>query len=251
MIETGVYRIDVAADNSAQLRVWKGKARVEDSDDAIKSGRLATFTPNGGTAIAKFDRDDKDALDVWSKERGKDLSKLTANLERASVRTALMRSFLGRRWNMYGSFGLWIYDPFFGGSCFLPFGYGWNSPYGYGFGSYIGLYNLPPVIYYPPPPTSGGNNPPPTTGGNNPPFEGPIDRTPRPPFQKMQQTMGGGAGRREDTRGTSYDPSSGSSSPTYAPPMSAPPMKSDPPPFKSDPSPGPPTVIRPSTGKQP
>ena len=51
------------------------------------------------------------------------------------MRTAVMQGFLGRQWNFMSSFGLWIYNPRFGGYCFLPFGSGWNSRYGFGYGS--------------------------------------------------------------------------------------------------------------------
>lgn len=231
LIETGVYRVDVSGDRNAGLKVWKGRARLESSEDTIKSGRAVT---SDSVAIAKFDRDEKDSLDEWSKSRGKDLAKMSSSFERASLRTSLMRSFLGRGWNMYNSFGLWVFDPIYGGSCFLPFGYGWNSPYGFGYGSYIGWYNLPPVIYYPPTTTGGGN-----------PTRGPVvsmDNPQAPPFQKIQRTMGGGV-RGADRGGSGYDPSSGSPAPTYVPAPTAAPMKSDDAPVRTI-SPGPPRGVR-------
>jgi hypothetical protein len=242
LFETGIYRVDVSDDKTAQLRVWRGRAHVNDSTDTIKSGRSVTSGLNTQIAVAKFDRDEKDALDDWSKSRGKDLAKISASFQRMSLRTALMRSFLGRRWNMYNSFGLWVFDPMFGGSCFLPFGYGWNSPYGFGYGSYIGWYNLPPVIYYPPP-TSGGSGNPNTT-------RVPINTMDEPaaaPFQKMQRTMGGSVRSGGiDRGGNGNDPNSGSPSPTYNPSSlpSSLPTRSD------APSPPPqPTIAHPSPGK--
>jgi hypothetical protein len=223
LIETGVYRIDVPNGDDARLRVWRGRALVNGSEDPIKGGRSATSGQTNGVAIAKFDRDEKDSLDEWSKTRGKDLAKVSNSFQRAPMRTALMRSFLGRRWNMYNSFGLWVFDPYFGSSCFLPFGYGWNSPYGFGYGSYLGWYGLPQVVYYPPP-MSGGSS--------APPVRGPVvsmDQTPpAAPFEKLQRTMGGGVrGASRDTTGPSYEPTR-SSSPTYIPSTSAPaPTSSD------------------------
>ena len=173
LIESGVYRVNVAADGNATIAVWKGRAQIGNDENAIvKSGREASLS-GSQMAIAKFDRDEKDSLELWSKTRAKELAKISGNLARNTMRTALMRSFLGRGWNMYDSFGLWVYDPFRRSHCFLPFGYGWNSPYGYGFGHSIWYYNLPPAVVQPPAhggirlPTDGkpgvrtGNEPPP------------------------------------------------------------------------------------------
>lgn len=150
LIQSGIYRVDVTNAGIGTIEVWKGKAALGDAaGTVVKGGREASL--NGGTvAVAKFDRDEKDELETWSKARSKELAKVSSSLERSQMRTALMRSFLGRQWNTFDSFGLWVFDPFGRNYCFLPFGYGWNSPYGYGYGNYLGWYNLPPVIYYPP-----------------------------------------------------------------------------------------------------
>jgi hypothetical protein len=242
LIQTGVYRVDVLNDGTASLRVWKGGARVNGSASIVKAGRSTNPTGAGGVSVAKFDRDKRDHFDTWSRMRGKELAKISSLLKRGNLRNVLMQSFLGRRWNMYGSFGLWVFDPFYGGYCFLPFGYGWNSPYGYGFGGqYIGWYDLPPVIYYPP--TTGGGN----TGTSNPQITPVVtagDRTPVPPFERMQQTMGGGRGF---DRGGDYN--SSSSSPTYSPSSSSS-QSSAPSPSKVD-IPAPTKVDMPSPTKQP
>ncbi len=218
LIATGVYRIDVLSGGEARLEVWKGLARVGQSSEIVKGGRVASTTLAGGVSISKFDRDDKDPLDIWSKARGKELAKSTARLKRDNMRTALMRSFVGRGWNTFNSFGLWVWDPFGSGYCFLPFGRGWYSPYGYGYGNYLGWYNLPHVIWYPPHTSSGGSG-----GPNTPvnPQTSPIrPRGPIPPFLRMQQTMGGGTRGGGDLSGSSYDAGSGSS-PSYSPPPSS------------------------------
>jgi hypothetical protein len=218
LVDTGVYRVDVESNDQARLRVWKGAARVG-ATHAVKSGRAAAVDSFGDVSVAKFDRDEKDALDVWSKARSKELAKMSAQLKRDHLRPYLMRSFLGRGWNVYNSFGLWVFNPFFGGYCFLPFGYGWSSPYGYGYGHSLWWYELPPVVYMPP----GGSGPTNPGGGNtNPPTATPIvsagTRGPIPPFVRMQETMGGGfrGGGRDNT---SYD--SSTSSPSYSSPSSS------------------------------
>ncbi|MEO6334940.1 MAG: FecR domain-containing protein [Pyrinomonadaceae bacterium] len=237
-IETGIYRIDVPSGNDARLEVWKGSALVGASEEPVKSGRVASTAGLANVTVTKFDRDDKDSLDVWSKARSRDLSKLSARLRRDDLRTELMRTFLGRRWNMFNSFGLWVFDPVFSGYCFLPFGYGWESPYGFGYGHNIWWYNMPPVVYIPP--ASGGSG---SGGGSNLPPWTPIvttaDRSPLPPFIRMGQSLDGAVqGGKSDRGASTYDPgtsyspsssssSSGASSSESSPPPPSTPVKSD------------------------
>lgn len=228
LIESGIYRIDVSADGNGKIAVWKGLAQIgSDATAIVKSGREGTLA-GSLASIAKFDRDDKDSLAIWSKARAKELAKISGQLARNTMRTALMRGFLGRGWNMYDSFGLWVYDPFRRSHCFLPFGYGWNSPYGYGFGHSIWYYNLPSVVYQPP------SN---TTGGSQPPRYGPRvpivkESSEPPPFIRVQGTSGStgrdyGAvkpGRDDSSYGSEPIRSSGGGS-TYSPPVSSPPSE--------------------------
>ena len=232
LLEPGVYRVDVLDSGRARLEVWKGSATAGKSEETVDPGRVATTTASGDVTIAKFDRDEKDALDIWSKMRGKELAKLTAKLKRNDLRTSLMRSFLGRGWNMYSSFGLWVWDPYSSGYCFLPFGRGWYSPYGYTYGNYIGWYKLPAPVWYPPPPSNGGNSGGPRTPtGPIGPIVAPEPRGAVPPFVRMQQSMGGGGlggdrgGRDRDSGGSSSD-SAPSYTPSSSPPPSAPPPPS-------------------------
>ncbi len=218
LIDSGIYRIDVLADGKGKVAVWKGRAEIGDeSPTLVKSGREATLSGTGA-AIAKFDRDDKDSLEIWSKSRAKELAKIGGQLARNNMRTALMQSFLGRGWNMYSSFGLWVYDPFRRSHCFLPFGYGWNSPYGYGFGHNITYYNLPTVVYQQPV----------MTGGYQPPRygpRGPIDKgsSEPPPFIKVQGSSGSTGrdyypSRTKGDDSSFGDPIRSSGGSTYSPP---------------------------------
>jgi hypothetical protein len=220
LIQSGVYRIDVPAEGTSTIEVWKGRAEV--GDTVVKSGRMATGV-DANVAVAKFDRDEKDAFELWSKSRAKDLAKLNSSLERRDLRTVLMQSFLGRRWNVYNSFGLWVYDPFSFSYCFLPFGYGWSSPYGYGFGRDLGWYGLPSVVYYPPAvtnPNAGGGSGGATSNGVIA-SQGGRDGT--PPFIRMQGGNGIGRGSSGSSASDSFDPPSiRSSGNISAPPVSMP-----------------------------
>lgn len=152
IVKSGVYRVDVLEGGAGKIEVWKGRANAGETE--IKSGRQATVTGSQTATLAKFDRDEKDALETWSKSRAKELAKINARLQNSLVRTSLMSSFYQTRWSMYDSYGLWVFSRFHGSYCFLPFGYGWSSPYGYFYPRDIWYYNLPPVIYNPPPPTT-------------------------------------------------------------------------------------------------
>lgn len=231
LIQTGVYRIDVAADGSGRLEVWKGKAEVGDS--VLKGGKAAVSN-EGQVAVAKFDRDDRDDFEIWSRTRAKELAKETNSLRDRELRTSLMRSFLGGRWNMYNSFGLWVYSARLGRHCFLPFGYGWSSPYGFGYGTDIWWYRLPSAVYLPPvtPPSSGRG---PGSGA-----EFPGDRRPRqpaqkaPPFAEMQggsstgPKFGRGVQPVGDDGGFGRRPSP-SANPSFSTPMKQDPVSSPPP----------------------
>jgi len=149
LVETGVYRVDLAADGSGILSVTNGRAMVGIS--GVKKGKTATLG-DSAVSIAKFDRGKRDELADWSRTRSKDLAKTTSSLTRRDLSYSLMNSFNSGIWNTRNSFGLWVFDRFSGRHCFLPFGYGWDSPYGYGYGYGLYAYYRPPVSYYYPPP---------------------------------------------------------------------------------------------------
>jgi hypothetical protein len=234
VVQSGVYRVDVMNDGTGKIEVWKGKAQIgEDEDATVKKGRTATV---GGddVAVAKFDRDERDDLEQWSRDRAKELTKVNDRLERQNLRSTLISGFNSNRWNLYDSFGLWVYDPFWGGYCFLPFGYGWSSPYGFGYGRDIWGFRLPRYIFMQPPPpimnnpnTGNTTNPnstakTPRARGNseNPNSTARTNRATRPeatqritpPFQQVDQTNGRG-GIRDTGSDTSDSFPSRSSSP--------------------------------------
>ncbi len=171
LVRSGVYRVDIENEKGS-LSVIKGRAEVANAENTVvKKGREAVISDDEAVTVAKLDSKDKDELDAWSKARSKELAKMTASLKPKTFRDSLLTSFDMRGWNMYDSFGLWVYNPYTGFYCFLPFGSGWASPYGYWYRYDIWSYQLPPRIYYPPyrpttPPTGTPNTPgtPGTTG---------------------------------------------------------------------------------------
>ncbi|MDQ3219877.1 MAG: FecR family protein [Acidobacteriota bacterium] len=201
LVDSGIYRVDVSNSGDGKIAVWKGRATIGDLPEAVVKGGREGSLAGSGAAIAKFDRDEKDGLELWSKARAKELAKISNKLKSDNLRPSLMNSYIERRWNMYNSFGLWVYDPFWRVNCFLPFGQSWYSPYGYGFGQSIWNYNLP-VRFYQPMYTKRDTN------GNSRISE-------VPPFIKMQPDRGRGR--------VGSDPVSPSQpSPTFSPMISMP-----------------------------
>src|SRR5205085_6866187 len=134
MVKSGIYRIDVMADGTAKLEVWKGKAQLENGNATILKGGQSITTDAGQVAtVVKFDRDEKDEFELWSKDRAKELAKINAKLRDREMNRALINSYTQNGWNVNSSFGLWVRDPFTQSYCFLPFGFGSSSPYGFGF----------------------------------------------------------------------------------------------------------------------
>ena len=181
IVQSGVYRIDVLSDGSGKIAVWKGKAEIGTvKATTVKGGREATVN-DGQVAVAKFKRDDKESLAAWSKTRAKELAKVNSRLERNNLRNTLLNSFNNNGWNMYNSYGLWVFDRFSGNHCFLPFGYGWSSPYGFGFGRDIWYFRLPQTIYNQPPPNIGN-----VRRIDN---RERLDRRITPPFERVQNDI--------------------------------------------------------------
>jgi hypothetical protein len=199
LTKSGVYRFDVLSDGSGKVTVWKGK--VSFGDQEIKAGKSATLKGKNALAMAKFDRDNKDAFDIWSDMRAKESSAINKRLQRNSLTNSLMNAYNRGNWNMFGTFGLWVFDPFTGRWCFLPFGQGWSSPYGYSYGFNIYRCVLPPVVWTPPVQTTPSN---PTTPGTMTPEQAQIREERRqtmhtPTFQRFEnnqrnESRGGGGG---------------------------------------------------------
>jgi hypothetical protein len=205
LTKSGVYRVDVLADGSGKISVWKGKVQI--GDEEVKAGRSAIVKGKSATAMAKFDRDNKDALDIWSDLRAKEASAINKRLQRNALTNSLLNAYNRGGWNLFRTFGLWVFDPFTGRWCFLPFGQGWRSPYGYGYG--FNIYNcpLPPVVWTPP------SNPTTTPGGGQmTPQQAQIREERRqtihtPTFQRFEnnqrsESRGGGGSRNDDNSGS-------------------------------------------------
>lgn len=219
-VDSGVFRIDIFSDKET-IAVTKGLAQVGDSAiNIVKGGRRAVLTSND-FQVAKFDKDEGDTLDQWSKMRSKELAQLNKKLQKDSMRSALIDSYRRQNWGFFDSFGLWVFDPISRMYCFMPFSRGWLSPYGYGFG--YNVWNYYPWVYPTHPnPTPPSNPTPPTTPPSNTPTEAQIREDRRlnmqtPPFIRMNQSnyrnesVGGASSGGSYNSDGSYDASRSSS----------------------------------------
>jgi hypothetical protein len=138
LVRSGVYRLNVLPSGTTELAVYKGRALVGEAAVAIvtKSGNTIRLGV-GGAEAAKLDKNDRDALDDWSRERGKELAKVNESLVSKQTNTLFARaSFNGLFPSNYGYGGVWAWSGGLGCYTFLPFAWGWASPYGFGYGSF-------------------------------------------------------------------------------------------------------------------
>lgn len=151
IVRAGVYRIDVTQQGETVVAVQKGRARVGEGAAAlvVKGGREARVAGAGGVEIAKLEKRQRDALDLWSRDRGKELAKVNNSLASRQTNT-MLASYNGIfdtfRADVPGSYGFWMWSPQRNCYTFLPFYTGWRSPYGFGYGSsflYRDYYNCP------------------------------------------------------------------------------------------------------------
>ncbi len=133
----GLYRFDATSDEDPRLRVFSGEASVtaRSADHRLKAKKEMDLA--GDFTIRKFDPEDTDPLDRWSRRRANYLAV-------ANVSASRMVYERGDRY----SASRWIWNPYYGMYTFLPVrGVIW-SPYGYGFYSPRAVY----VLYNPPRP---------------------------------------------------------------------------------------------------
>lgn len=130
IVRSGIYRFNVLPSGATEVGVQKGRVLVGAEELVVKGGRLVRVGEAGQTEVAKakFEKKDRDELDLWSRERGKELAKLNEKVSGRHL-AAAFRGFndpFGPRLN-----GLWYFNPRGGFYTFLPFYSSWRSPYGH------------------------------------------------------------------------------------------------------------------------
>jgi hypothetical protein len=189
IVRRGLYRVSVVPGNTTELIVRKGRVMLEDSHTKVKGGNKVIFS-NSTFSVAKLekaDKDDTEALNVWSKERAQTLAKANSRISGQTL--SAFASRLGEGWSnpyRWGRSGLWFFNNDIGCYTLLPLRYGWGSPYGRSYSRFFGYW---PGSNYGRPTFGAGGHPRPSgvDNGNRPVASQPAERTRMPSAQPMGQ----------------------------------------------------------------
>lgn len=133
----GIYRLNVNADGSTELKVLKGQAEVGNETALKVKGGQKIVVGSNTSAVTKFDKKkEQDTLDQWSKNRAQTLADSRRELDRKSVALAMTNYFRNATFNRFGLslYGGWCYDYRLGVYSFVPFDpWAWSSPYGFNY----------------------------------------------------------------------------------------------------------------------
>jgi hypothetical protein len=128
LLKTGLYDFDL---NSEQIRVFDGKAVVEDGGKhvTVKGGREVSLGGNGSLKPQKFKKKVYEEGDLyrWSSLRSAYLAE--ANIDAAGIYAAKGWGPWGPGW--WGA--SWYWDPWFDAYTFIPGNGIFYSPFGWGF----------------------------------------------------------------------------------------------------------------------
>lgn len=145
----GLYRFD---SEPAELRVYDGEASatLESKTEQVKEGHLLAF--NGDLKLAKFNKDDTDALYRWSLHRSEYLAMANVSAAKSLQNSGGGYGYYGGGWGMNGwgmngwgmtgmGLGGWYFNPFFDMYTFVPYNGICYSPFGFAYWSPFTVYN--------------------------------------------------------------------------------------------------------------
>ena len=151
IVKRGIYRFNILPNAMTEIAVRKGRAFYGTGVVNVIKGGQKVLIGNGQAEVAKLNKKDEDAFDLWSKQRAELLAK--AN-QRIQGRT-LIAAFNSHRWpDLFGfnsgygfgygfyNSGFWFYNPTYRSYCFVPHGLrNWTSPYGHPYRTGVGFQN--------------------------------------------------------------------------------------------------------------
>jgi FecR protein len=138
IVRSGIYRLNVLPSGETEVAVLKGRALVGESNATVVKGGGVARVGKGGVELAKFDKESRDSLDLWSRDRGKELAKANENIQRRSAMMMLAHMRTDSFFDPDGlNAGIWYWNQPKGCYTFLPFYGGWGSPYGFGYFSWL------------------------------------------------------------------------------------------------------------------
>jgi len=197
----GLYRFDMSA---GTIKVFDGTASVTMNGQTVLVGAGRMLKMEGGQpVIEKFNKEETDALDNWSKRRAEQIARANPSSAKQVYDAGCGQGQYGNgsgRYNTsnwaavnntnptspcYNPCNNWRYNPWYGIVTYIPCGNNIYSPYGY---RYWGPGNVMRAYYVPPPPSrtmpsAGG------FGGNN--------------FPSMGNTSGGYSGAMSSSSASS------------------------------------------------
>ena len=192
IVQRGLYRVSVVPGDTTELIVRKGRVMLEDSHTKIKGGNKVIFS-NSTFSVAKLnkaDKDDRETLNSWSKDRAQTLAKANSRISGKTL--AVFGSSFRNHWydvGPGGRSGFWFFNNEIGCFTLLPLAYGWESPYGRSYSRFFFYGGYWPGPTYGRRDTSLGRYP--TPGSGTPvggrPIRPPADGGRRPATQPMGQ----------------------------------------------------------------
>jgi len=159
----GLYRFDLATNS---IKVYDGTASVTLNGQTMLVGQGRMLKVEAGQpVIEKFNKDETDALDNWSRRRAEQVARANASSAKQVYDSGCVPTGFGRfgrsNWAAangtlnpsdpcYNPCGGWRYNPWFGTVTYIPCGANIYSPYGY---RYWAPGNVMRAFYQPPPPS--------------------------------------------------------------------------------------------------
>src|SRR5688572_6906544 len=192
IVRQGLYRVSVIPGDATELIVRKGRVILSDSHTKIKGGNKVVFNQTN-VSVAKLTKEekklqDKEEVNVWSKQRAETLAKANRRISDRMLQSAFA-TFRDSDPFSRGRLGFWFYNTNSRCYTFLPFFYGWGSPYGNSYTTSV--YYYPHSSYGNGGHSGGSGN---TSGGSYPSSGGSSGGTYRPNPSPSAPSTGGGFG---------------------------------------------------------
>ena len=162
IVREGLYRVSVVPGDATELIVRKGRVILSDSHTKVKGGNKVVFSATN-VSVAKLTGDekklqDKEEINMWSKDRAETLAKANRRISDRMLNSAFA-SFNDLDPFSRRGLGYWFYQPRSRCYTFLPLYYGWRSPYGNSYGTTVYWYPSYPNTANRPQGNGGGNYP--------------------------------------------------------------------------------------------
>jgi hypothetical protein len=140
IVRSGVYRLNILPSGTTEVAVLKGRAVVGAGEGTLVKGGHMTSVGASGAEVAKLDKKNRDTLDQWSRDRGKELARANASLANRNTNSLLARTSFNSLFsaaNRFDPVGVWLWNVRSSCYTFLPFLSDWRSPYGFGYDSWL------------------------------------------------------------------------------------------------------------------